>query len=498
MTLPHFLKPQTYSQMSLRYKLPLAFGFAIVITALIISAVLSWYTYRQMRDDLFANAEGISKTLARGLAPLMLRDEVWQAFENIVTPLTTVADEDPGQKLVIVLDKEQRVFVSSRPKVFPMQRRLIDLDREYEPVLARMKADETNTWYEETGTLAGHIFVATPILAEDGSPLGSVIVRFADSLFLDRFNEARRRVAWATLATISLLLPLGWLFSKRLSDPLVLLRKRMASLHGQARLNSEEATYRPFTDEIRELAAQFDKMKAELAKNEMLKTQIASADRLAAIGRLAAGVAHEINNPLGGMINAVNTFERYGDNKELASKTISLLKRGLAQIQHTVGAMLVEAKLESRAFTPEDIEDLKTLSNAEQPGKSVHVNWETNIHVPVALPATPLRQLILNLMLNAVTGAEENGHVGCRIHLESGLLSIIVHNTGPVIPSQRLPKMFEPYEVENSAGNGLGLWICYQIVTQLKGSIRVKSENKETTFSIGLPVECETLAMGTA
>jgi two-component system NtrC family sensor kinase len=146
MTLPYLLRPQTYSQMSLRYKLPLAFGFAIVITALIISAVLSWYTYRQMRDDLFASAEGISKTLARGLAPLMLRDEVWQAFESIVTPLTTVANENPGYKLVIVLDKEQRIFVSSRPKALPMRRRLIDLDREYEPVLARMKPDETITW----------------------------------------------------------------------------------------------------------------------------------------------------------------------------------------------------------------------------------------------------------------------------------------------------------------------------------------------------------------
>jgi two-component system NtrC family sensor kinase len=498
MTLPYLLRPQTYSQMSLRYKLPLAFGFAIVITALIISAVLSWYTYRQMRDDLFASAEGISKTLARGLAPLMLRDEVWQAFESIVTPLTTVATENPGYKLVIVLDKEQRIFVSSRPKALPMRRRLIDLDREYEPVLARMKPDETITWYEETGTLAGHIFVATPILAEDGMPLGSVIVRFADSLFLDRFNEARRRVALATTATISLLLPLGWLFSKRLSDPLVLLRKRMESLHGQARSSSEEATRRPLSDEIRELATQFDKMKAELARNEILKTQMASADRLAAIGRLAAGVAHEINNPLGGMINAVNTFERYGDNKELGAKTISLLKRGLAQIQHTVGAMLVEARLESRAFTPEDIDDLKTLTNAEQSGRSVHVVWDNNIRVPVALPATPLRQLILNLMLNAVAAAEENGHVGCRIHFDGGLLSITVRNTGPVIPSQRLLKMFEPYEVENSAGNGLGLWICYQIVTQLKGSINVKSEEGETSFSIELPVECEALAMGTA
>jgi two-component system NtrC family sensor kinase len=480
-----------FSQLSLRYKLPVAFGVTIVITALIISGALSWYTYRQMRDDLFATAESISRTLARGLAPLMLRDDVWQAFESIVTPLTPTADEKKVNKLVIVLDKEQRIFVSSQPRTFVMQQHLIDLDAEYKPVLARLNTTRVVTWYEETGTLAGHIFVAAPIQAEDGLPLGTVIVRFADSLFLDRFNEARNRVALATLATIGLLLPVGWLFSKRLTEPLISLRKRMATLPGQALASAMESSGPSHTDEIGELANQFDTMKAELAKNEVLKTQIASADRMAAIGRLAAGIAHEINNPLGGLINAVNTFERYGDNKELAHKTTSLLKRGLAQIKDTVGAMLVEARLESRAFTAEDVDDLRTLAAADQRTKSVNLVWNCDLVAPVALPATPLRQLILNLLLNAIKATDNGGTVECDIHVRSTMFGITVKNTGKVIPPDRLLKLFEPYETENSSGNGLGLWICYQIVQQLRGTIDVVSENGLTEIAVDLPIESQ-------
>ncbi len=480
-----------YRKLSLQYKLPIAFGLAIVVTALIVSGVLSWYTYRQMRDDLFVDAEGISKTLARGIAPLMLRDEVWQAYESVVAPLTTASGNKAGQKLVIVLDKNRRIFVSSQPRAFPMQRRLVDLNAEYRPILNRLSPDKILTWYQKTGPLAGHVFVAAPILAEDGLPLGTVIVRFADTLFLDRFNEAGRRAALATLATVLLLLPLGWGFSKRLAEPLVALRRRMAGLPGQAGMAIEASHGQFRSDEIQDLSDQFDHMKAELAKNELLKTRIAAADRLAAIGRLAAGIAHEINNPLGGMINAVNTFERFGESKELAAKTTSLLKRGLAQIKETVGAMLVEARLESRAFTPEDIDDLKTLVGADLATKPVHIVWNVNIDAPIALPATPLRQLILNLLLNAIAASDQNGVVQCSLHFEDGMLAITVRNSGKQVPQDRLLKLFEPYEAESSSGNGLGLWVCYQIVQQLNGVISVNSEGKFTAFVVELPARQE-------
>jgi len=477
-----------YRSLSLRYKLPIAFGLTIIATALIISSVLSWYTYRQMRDDLSANAESISKTLAKGIAPLMLRDDVWQAFESIMAPLAT-ATERPGQRLVIVLDRDQRIFVSSQPRTFPMQRRLLELDVGFRPVLARLRPDRVITWYEETGPMAGHIFVAAPILAEDGMPLGTIIVRLADSLFLDRFHAARTQLLLAVCATIVILLPVGWIFSKRLADPLVALRRRMASLPGSHEERSPSADDH-LTDEIADLSRQFEDMKAELARNELLKRQIAAGDRLAALGRLAAGIAHEINNPLGGMINAINTFERFGDDKILAGKTISLLKRGLSQIQETVGAMLVEARLESRAFTPEDIDDLKTLVSGDTAARSVQLNWTITLPGPVALPATPLRQLILNLLLNAIAATGAQGVVACTIDCRDGLLTIGVRNTGSVIRPDRLLTLFEPYEVEHGGhGNGLGLWVCYQIVQQLKGSISVNSEDGVTEFVVEVPAQ---------
>ena len=114
-------------------------------------------------------------------------------------------------------------------------------------------------------------------------------------------------------------------------------------------------------DEIGQLGKAFKKMLVELKEKEQLQQHVIASDRLAAIGRLTAGIAHEINNPLGGMLNAISTYKRHGVQDALTLKTLSILERGLLQIKDTVAALLVEAKARTRPFDLNDVADICTL-----------------------------------------------------------------------------------------------------------------------------------------
>jgi signal transduction histidine kinase len=251
-------------------------------------------------------------------------------------------------------------------------------------------------------------------------------------------------------------------------------------------------------DEIGRLGQEFQRMLHGLREKEALEKQMVASDRLAAIGRLTAGIAHEINNPLGGMLNAISTFRRHGPEDAMTTKTLSLIERGLRQIQETVAALLVEARVESHALTRQDVEDTHTLLLADAQAKDVHFEWHNEIRSPLPLPSTPTRQILINLLFNAVKAVAPGGHLSCRTVVEDGALCIEVANDGRHIPADRLAFLFEPFSTADNERQGLGLWITYQIVQQLGGDIRAESEPGRTVFAVSLPLkvtdEPETLA----
>ena len=93
----------------------------------------------------------------------------------------------------------------------------------------------------------------------------------------------------------------------------------------------------------------------DLLEKREVEQHMVGTERLAAFERLSTGVAHEINNPLGGMLTALSTYRRHGAREALSQRTVSLLERGLPQIRETVPALLVEAKLETHPLSAHDI-----------------------------------------------------------------------------------------------------------------------------------------------
>jgi signal transduction histidine kinase len=274
----------------------------------------------------------------------------------------------------------------------------------------------------------------------------------------------------------------------RLAQPLVSLAGEMERIGERLPEERSVAVYES-RDEIGQLGTAFKRMVGVLREKQLLERQVMASERLAALGRLAAGIAHEINNPLGGMLNAISTFKRHARQEPVTAKTLSLLERGLSQIRDTVAALLVEARVESHSLTPQDVDDTHTLLASEAHEKRASFDWENGLEHPVRVPSTQARQILINLLLNAVHAIEPGGRIACSTRAGSGSLRIQVTNDGSHIPEDRLPYLFEPFSGASENGHGLGLWVTYQIVQQLNGGLSVTSIPGETRFTVELPIE---------
>ena len=427
----------------------------------------------------------------RELEPI-LHDDAWRAFEIINTPFHPAPGDATAQapEIVMVLDARHMIYVSTRPTEYPMLGNPAYIDPEYASVQQAVAEAASAEPTAIVAPASGKLYMTLPIQS-DGVELGTLVMSYSGSVFRPRFIGLAQRAAWVTGAVLALLLPAGWYWGRRVAQPLVDLAGAMGRVgpHVPPDL-SYVHSYRG-RDEIGRLGLEFERMLGGLREKEVLEKQMIASDRLAAIGRITAGIAHEINNPLGGMLNAINTFRRHGPADPMTVRTLSLIERGLLQIKETVAALLVEARVESHPLTRQDIEDTRTLVLPDAQAKQAQFIWDNEIVDPLPLPSTLTRQILINLLLNAVQAIEPGGRVHCRTVLANGALQIEVTNDGRHIPSDKLHYLFEPFSLLSRDGHGLGLWVSYQIVQQLGGEIRASSEPDSTAFTVVLPLRKE-------
>ncbi len=473
----------SFRELSYRVKVPLALSAVIVVTAAIMSALLGAQIYSDAKRDLLANAESLGRTLARGVAPAMIRDDVWQAYEAIMAPLGGQRVDGHIKRTITIVDTEGLVYASSDPERFAM---LTAAAPQLGDAAVPFSAEEAAARVVEDRKTK-EIRVAVPIVANDGSLLGSVVLSYSDDVLLPRFFTTVQGVVLSTLIALAVLLPLGWKFGRRIVSPLVSLSNAMTRV-GSAPADEVTSGLHRGGGEIGRLGERFESMLHELEAKHALEREMVAADRLAAIGRLTAGIAHEINNPLSGMLTAVDTTRKHGNPDPLVARTLSLVERGLEQIRNTVSALLVEARVENRALTPKDVEDVRTLLEPQAVAREQRLTWQNDLMQPLPLPSTPIRQILMNLVINAIQAAGQGGRVSCRIVADDANVSFEVRNDGRTIPVEQLEHLFEPFSSGPGGGSGLGLWVTYQIVEQLRGTIRVRNGPPETEFSVALPI----------
>lgn len=476
--------------LSFRYKIPIWGSVLVIVTALAVSATLMAQTYREMEEDLIIDTATLAEALVPSVFTAMLRDDVWGAYELVSKVLNRTdrsVDLPDKAENILVIDNSVRVFAAAHPQIARLGAPLESLGQEFAAIAERLRAAPSDRAEVINLSDSLHLIFMAPI-AEEGGRLGTLVVVLTKGSFLPRFVEIAHYGILAGAAVLCVLLPLNWYWGWRMARPLAVMTERMREI-GTSMAKPLDASLYEHEDEIGSLFQTYNRMLAEMREKSELEREVVRKERLAALGQLAAGVAHEINNPLGGMLMAIDTLKSQGLDHSHTAKTMALLERGLDQIRETVGALLVEARLnKSRDLSEKDIEDVLVLVLPQVHQKALRLDWRNDLASEVSLPASLIRQVLINLLLNAIHAAERNGDVGCHVAVDTTALRISVVNGGTVLSEQQMTHLFEPFSSESTEGHGLGLWVSYQIVHQLGGRIGATTEGGRTRFSVELPL----------
>jgi signal transduction histidine kinase len=230
------------------------------------------------------------------------------------------------------------------------------------------------------------------------------------------------------------------------------------------------------------------------------KVKMQRADRLASLGTLTAGLAHEIRNPL----VAIKTFtqllpERFDDD-EFRNHFLDVTSGEVDRISSLVNELLEFARPSQPNLNKEDlnqvIEKMILLVATQSEAKNLQIVKQYHEFLPpVVLDKEQIKQVFLNVLLNAIDATSEEGVITIETNLmkKNGFqdfVQITVRDTGKGIPKEELDKIFTPFYTNKDQGSGLGLAISHQIVQEHHGTIEVESEEgKGSTFYINLPID---------
>jgi PAS domain S-box-containing protein len=233
-----------------------------------------------------------------------------------------------------------------------------------------------------------------------------------------------------------------------------------------------------------------------------VEQQLFESEKLAAVGRLAASIAHEVNNPLEAIKNSLYLLTTSRDMEKNA-KFLEVARKETERVSHIIRQMLGFARRSGEVEWVELnqlIEETHILVEKKMKQARVEVARQFDPRLPkVRARADQLRQVFLNLLLNAQQAMEQGGRITVRTSVYGQALqptvSVQISDTGRGISESDLARIFEPFFSTRAKGTGLGLWVTQDIVRHHGGRIEATSEEgKGTTFNVILPVDSPTLS----
>ena len=237
----------------------------------------------------------------------------------------------------------------------------------------------------------------------------------------------------------------------------------------------------------------------DMTETKKLEQQIRNSEKLASVGRLAAGVAHEINNPLGGILNCLYNLRKGTLSPSRQEEYRVSMEDGVRRVQKIVRQLLDFSQQHAPEFALTDInhvvDRVLALTTHLFAPKRIVLETEVGQGLPnVMVDRHMIEQVLMNLVLNAVQAMTEGGVLTIRTSVVEGVCLIEVCDTGTGISPAVLPRIFDPFFTTNreGEGTGLGLSVSLGIVERHGGKILVESEvGKGTMFTLRLPVSRE-------
>jgi signal transduction histidine kinase len=252
-------------------------------------------------------------------------------------------------------------------------------------------------------------------------------------------------------------------------------------------------------DDIGDLGRNFNDMVQQLRESRheiqrLYRTQISRAEHLATLGELAAGLAHEIRNPLAGIAGVMDIVGRDLPETSPAREVAKEVRREVLRVNRIVTDLLETARPKAAEYRLSDfnatVEHAVIFARQQTLAKPVQVDFVGDAELPpVEHDSAQIHQVLLNLLLNSIQAIDGHGEVRVEVGHADHTASVSVSDNGPGIAPEHLPNIFRPFYTTKGKGTGLGLSLAKRIVEDHGGHIGVTSEvGHGTRFEVTLPM----------
>lgn len=452
--------------------LPLAAKVPILVAGLMLLAagVMSAGALLRLRQEQDSRIAALSnaylEATASSLADVFVRRDVWEAFD--------------------ILDRSRNTFGALRLQlavaVLPDGSVLAATDARKLPVGSRLQNPTEN---------APSLLWAGRDVTEGGIQLGRLLIE------VDVSEQQAARVhlgavlVAANAGLAAALALLGWWLVRRMLRPVRLLTDQLALATSFGPSEIPTHAFDHVGPEFGSLFESYNAMVRAAGERASLQAQLAEEERLATLGMLAGSMAHEVNNPLGGMLTALDTIAEHGADQDVREQSVGFVKRGLEDIRNVVRASLVlyKAPTGPATLSRAGLDDLRHLAGPEAARRGVQLAWENLVDEASVGDATAVRQVVLNLLLNAVAASPPRGTVSLTARHAEGRLTIAVTDEGDGLPPRMASMLDEPNLAAPSGNKGLGLWTAIRAARSLHGTIRREVAAIGTVLILEIPTE---------
>ena len=466
----------TLTRLPLSLKLPLLAAAMMVLVGAVASQQVLRALARVQDERVQELAQMHVEGLSVALGPLVLRRDIWEVYDT----LDRASQSSEGRRMILtaVADEAGRVLAATDPRRVPVDSSIADFAG---------IAD---------GLDALSVSRAKPILRliapldYQGRTVGQIVSELDVSDLLSERREALILLILGNALAIGVLALAGYLAIRKMLGPVSVLARQMTETKGEP--HPIATTEIPKGDgELARLARIYNTMVGAVAAKAEAERRLAERERFVALGRLSSSLAHEINNPLGGLLNVTDTIRNFPDRPDVVRQSADLLDRGLRHLRDVTRATLdlnrVDA--EGRHLRSADFDDLKLLIQPETSRRTQDLDWSVCLPDDGAVPfaAGPIRQISLNLLLNAAAAAGYGGRVGLKAETQDRSLTIEISDTGEGMPRAALDRLLTDEPL--NPGGGVGLRLVRELTLSLGGRIVHERADGQTRVTVTIRQE---------
>lgn len=471
-----------FSQLSSSVRISLI----VMLLMAAVSLTLSERVLSRLSENQQSYLEGLANSYLGGVAasvsPSVLRRDSWEIYDTLLRMKPEKVSVLPLETIVTTPD--DITLASDLPNRFPT----------FQPVRSEFLSEFSDDQMQ-LNTQSELGFQMRPIMLR-GDTIGKVYVVFDASSLLEERREVLLALLLTNGALTILFAGIGFLMVRRMVGPMQVLENHLQTATSGGLERIAEHEFPKASRDARRMFSAFNTLVDAEREREMLVDRLGKEERMGSLGRLASGMAHEINNPLGGLLNATDTLDKHGHHEKARAESVTLIRRGLLGIRDIVLAALTTYRLEkgARPFSSQDLDDIALLLRPELKGRAQTLRIKRPDHKPDQkgdyghLPAAALRQALLNLLLNASKASSQGATIDLKMTEVQGYFLIEIFDQGEGLPEEARQLIEASLASSVPKGSsGLGLWVVRQIADELDGILSVRP-NEPTGSVVSMKV----------